>query len=169
MRPLTTQSFERLVRKHKDAVYRQMVRVCSHREDAEDALASALLLAFKSADQLASDESFRAWLGTIGKRVCSRMRHHPSIEQAFDFAIENRIVAEETDGFDLQILSGCVKEAVDELPEIYRGVYLACEIEGATVPEAADRLGIGLAAAKSRLLRAREMVRDRLDQSICAF
>ncbi|MBS1715495.1 MAG: sigma-70 family RNA polymerase sigma factor [Armatimonadetes bacterium] len=169
MKSLKTESFERLVRKHKDAVYRQMVRVCSHREDAEDALASALLLAFKSADRLESDDAFRAWLGTIGKRVCSRMRHHPAIEQAFDFAIENKIVRDESDGFDMHILSGCVKEAVDELPEPYRKVYTACEIEGATVPEAAERLGIGLAAAKSRLLRARERVRRRLDQSICAF
>jgi DNA-directed RNA polymerase specialized sigma24 family protein len=63
--------FEGQVRLHKDAVYRQMIRVCNHREDAEDALATALLLAFKSYDRLESDEAFRTWLGTIGKRVCT--------------------------------------------------------------------------------------------------
>ena len=40
--------FERLSHQHKDAVYRQMVRVCGNREDAEDVLIEALLKAYRS-------------------------------------------------------------------------------------------------------------------------
>ncbi len=153
---------------HKDAVYRQMVRVCNHREDAEDALATALMHAFRAYKNLDSETSFRAWLGTIGKRVCSRMRNHAGIQTAFDYATENELIDDSKSEFDLAILKGCVKTAVDELPELYREIYIACELDEKSVVEAADELGITHNAAKSRLLRARAMVREQLDQSVCA-
>ena len=160
--------FESLVRKHKDAVYRQMVRVCGQKEDAEDALASALMLAFRASNQLVSDDAFRSWLGTIGKRVCTRMRSHPSIQKTLEYADEHDFLAAETSEFELVVLKGCVREAIDALPELYRAVYLKCEIDELTVPEAAQELGITHAAAKSRLLRARTIVREKLDRSVCA-
>lgn len=160
--------FESLVRQHKDAVYRQMIRVCGHKEDAEDALAGALMQAFRAYDQLSSDEAFRTWLGTIGKRVCSRMRGNPSIQRTLEYAEEHDLVDSETSEYDLAVLKGCVRQAVEALPDIYRAVYVKCELEEATVPEAARELGITHAAAKSRLLRARAIVREGLDRSVCA-
>ncbi len=162
------EKFESLVRKHKDAVYRQMVRVCGHKEDAEDALASAFMLAFRAADQLSSDDAFRSWLGTIGKRVCTRMRNHPSIQKTLEYAEEHDLIPAETTEFEVAVLKGCVNDAIEALPESYRTLYLKCEIEGETVPNAAKDLGISHAAAKSRLLRARANVRDNLDRSVCA-
>lgn len=160
--------FERLVEKHKDAVYRQMVRVCSHREDAEDALATSIMLAFRAAEQLKDDQAFAAWLGTIGKRVCSRMRQHAGMQEALEFAESKSLIDHSVETMELRVLKGCVSEAVERLPIKYRKVYVACEIEGKTANEAANELGIGLAAAKSRLLRARAMVRETLDKSICS-
>lgn len=153
---------------HKDAVYRQMVRVCGQREDAEDALATALMHAFRAADQLASEDTFRAWLATIGRRVCTRMRHHNGIADALEFAEERGLTAGDDANFDLAILKGCVRDAVTALPETYREVYERCELDEQTVPEAAEALGLSVAATKSRLLRARAMVRQELDQSVCA-
>lgn len=166
--PLDAPRFEELVNEHKDAVYRQMVRVCGHREDAEDALATALMQAFRAADQLASEETFRGWLATIGRRVCTRMRHHGGVAEALEFAEERGLTAGEDAGFDLAILKGCVHDAVSALPETYRAVYERCELDEQTVPEAASDLGLSVAAVKSRLLRARSMVRETLDQSVCA-
>ena len=45
-------NFETLANKHKDAVYRQMIRACGNREDAEDVLVEALLKAYRRLDQL---------------------------------------------------------------------------------------------------------------------
>lgn len=160
--------FEKLVRLHKDAVYRQMIRVCAHKEDAEDALATALMLAFQAADSLNSEAAFRSWLGTIGKRVCTRMRSHAGIRQALDLATERHLIDPDVSEFDMEILKGCVKEAVDELPDLYRTVYLGCEIEGKSASAMAHDLGVSEPAVKSRLLRARAMVRTCLDDSICA-
>lgn len=163
-----TGNFERLVNEHKNAVYRQMVRVCSHREDAEDALAAALLQAFRSADQLLDEASFLPWLATIGKRICYRMRSHPAFEVPLEYA--DRLAAETTiaEG-DLEVLQGCVKQAVEELAPTYRAVYLLAELEEYQISEVAAKLGISEAAVKSRLHRARAQVRERLDKSICAM
>lgn len=160
--------FESQVRKHKDAVYRQMIRVCNHREDAEDALATALLLAFQSYNRLETDEAFRTWLGTIGKRVCTRMRSHANIQNALEYAEEHDLIDQDTSEFDLAVLKGCVKDAIEELTPPYRDIYIACELNEKTVVEAAKELKISHNAAKSRLLRARAMVREMLDRSICA-
>lgn len=167
-KPMSAEHFEALVNEHKDAVYRQMARVCGNREDAEDALATAIMNAFQAYDRLGSDEAFRAWLGTIGKRVCYRMRSHSGITRALEFAEEHDLVTPNLDEMELTLLKGCVKDAVDALEEGYRDVYLMCEIEERTLEEAADTLGLTIAAAKSRLFRARQRVRETLDHSICA-
>ena len=139
-----------------------------NREDAEDALATAIMQAFQAFDRLGSDEAFRAWLGTIGKRVCYRMRTHDGITRALEYAEEHDLIQHNVDEMELGVLKGCVKEAVDGLDKVYRDVYLMCEIEEQTVEEAAAALGLSVAATKSRLLRARAKVREMLDHSICA-
>ena len=160
--------FEDLVNEHKDSVYRQMARVCGNREDAEDALATAIMQAFQAFDRLGTNDAFRAWLGTIGNRVCYRMRSHAGITKALEYAEERDLVSTDMSEMDLTILKGCVKDAVELLDESYRDVYLMCEIEERTVEEAATALRLSVAATKSRLLRARAKVRETLDHSICA-
>jgi len=165
---LERDQFESLVNQHKDSVYRQMIRVCGHREDAEDALASALMFAFKASETLKADAAFRNWLGTIGTRVCTRMRSHAGMNLALEYAEQHDLLATEEKEFDMAILKGCVQDAVEHLPETYRSVYTLCELEENTVPETAIELGISTAAVKSRLLRSREMIRKSLDHSVCA-
>jgi RNA polymerase sigma-70 factor (ECF subfamily) len=52
--------FEALANEHKNAIYRQMLRVCGNREDAEDVLIEAPLKAYCSMDQLRASAPFRA-------------------------------------------------------------------------------------------------------------
>lgn len=65
---------ERLINRHKNFVYRQMVRVCGNYDDAQDALANAIYSALKASEQLRDPASFQGWLSRIGTRACSRMR-----------------------------------------------------------------------------------------------
>ena len=71
--------FDALAREHKDAVYRQMIRVCGNREDAEDVLIEALLKAYRHLDQLRESAAFRAWLAQIAKRVCWQLKERESL------------------------------------------------------------------------------------------
>lgn len=162
--------FEKLAQRHKDAVYRQMVRVCGNHDDAEDALVQALLRAFEHASQLRDESAFRGWVSQIGRRICTRMRHREELRPLsslgdMDFADEG---ADPSLRAEQDHLVSCVKSAVGTLPALYRPVYEMREIEGRTAEETAEALGLTVAAVKSRLHRARAMVRAYLDENACS-
>jgi len=158
--------FDRLVRQHKDAVYRQMVRACggSH-EDAEDALAVALVKAYRAIDDLHEPERFRAWLATIGRRVCGRLKHKAALQPVVALSEEFPDTASQIDGtFDSH-----VRDLVDQMPPGLKEVIVLRDLEGLSGEEAAAKLGISLAALKSRLHRARADLRSRIDACLdCA-
>lgn len=163
--------YDRLVAQHKDAVYRQMVRTCGNREDAEDVLVDALVTAFKKSDQLKDQGAFRQWVVSIGRRLCFHLRNRPEIRAIAGIDELANLPDAQVSALDLVAqseLSDCVHAAVDSLPEHYRGTYLACEIEGQTAPEFAESSGLSVPAVKSRLHRARLLVRQFLDDSLCA-
>jgi RNA polymerase sigma-70 factor, ECF subfamily len=167
--------YEGLARRHKDAVYRQMVRACGNYDDAEDALVEALLAAYKALPQLKDEEAFRGWLAVIGRRVCSRIQKRESLRPVLSLsglpeteieAIDYRLDVEED--AEKRSIVDCVKGAVNDLPELLKKVYLSREIEGDSAEQTAGKLGISVAAVKSRLHRARSLVRASLDESVCA-
>lgn len=168
-------SFEELVNDHKDAVYRQMVRACGNREDAEDVLVEALLRAYQGLDQLREEAAFRSWLAQIGRRLCWQLKGRESLQPVFQLSAlesQDRQLADPEPLPDAQAaaaqLRQALHEAVERLPSDYRAVYELREIQELTGEEVAQRLGITLAAQKSRLHRARALVRDYLDGSLAA-
>ena len=162
--------FEQLSHQHKDAVYRQMVRVCGNREDAEDVLIDALLKAHRSLGNLAAPEAFRTWLGRIANRVCWQLRKREALLPLLQLSMleeEGSALADRGPSAEDQAASAQMKQifltALNSLPEDYRAVYQLRAIEELSGAETAQRLGISLAAMKSRLLRARKILRERLD------
>lgn len=159
--------YESLVRKHKDAVYRQMVRTCGNYDDAEDVLAESLLNAYKAIDQLDDDENFRGWLATIGRRLCGRLRKREALTPVFSLAnVPEPFMMPVEPDMDLDGLREHIHRAISGLPDGYREVYVKREIEGASGEETAQVLGISLAAMKSRLFRARALVRAAMDNCV---
>ena len=162
--------FEELVNEHKDAVYRQMIRACGNREDAEDVLVDALLKAYHNLNQLCAQEAFRSWLAQIGRRVCWQLRKREALMpllQLSELEEEGRELQGDAPGIDRQIAAKQMKEmlmnAVADLPKEYREVYRMRELEERSGDEVAERLNISVEAMKSRLHRARSMVRKSLD------
>ena len=166
-------NFETLVNQHKDAVYRQMVRVCGNREDAEDVLIEALLKAYRHLDELRDDVAFRAWLAKIASRVCWQMRKRDALMpllQLSELEAEGRELAAQEPPFDVQMdlaeMKVALREAIAALPTAYRSVYEMRDLQDMAGVEVAQRLGISPAAMKSRLHRARELVRKQLDNAL---
>jgi RNA polymerase sigma-70 factor (ECF subfamily) len=162
--------FERLSDQHKDAVYRQMVRVCGNREDAEDVLIEAMLKAYRSIDDLGAPEAFRTWLGRIASRVCWQLKRREALlpllqlsalEEGGGELADRSPSAEEQAG--IAQMKQIFLAALHSLPEDYRAVYQLRAVEELSGEETASRLGISLAAMKSRWLRARKLLRERLD------
>jgi RNA polymerase sigma-70 factor (ECF subfamily) len=165
--------FDELAKLHKDAVYRQMIRVCGNREDAEDVLVEALLKAYRHLDQLRESTAFRAWLAQIAKRVCWQLKEQESLlplVQLSELEDEGRELPGTDPPADVQIaqldMKRLLHEAIESLPELYRPVYELCDIEDLRGDEVARRLEISRAAMKSRLHRARDLIRIRLDGAL---
>lgn len=171
-RSVTDEAAERLIRAHKDAVYRQLYRMCGNREDAEDVLIESLVKAYRALKDLDNEESFRAWLAQIARRTCGRLQRSKQLHPVMALASLEAMGWEPpaADDLEAKVLEGelkdCVLRAFETLPKPYAEVYRARDLEGLSAEGTAERLGISVAAVKSRLHRARQMVRDRLDGSI---
>jgi RNA polymerase sigma-70 factor (ECF subfamily) len=166
----TVDQFEHLAAEHKDTVYRQMIRACGNREDAEDVLIEALLKAYRHLDQLRDQAAFRPWLAQIARRVCWQLKEKAAFApllQLSELEEEGREIAAGDPSPEAQLLTRRMKEALQHaiaaLPPDYRAVYELRDLEEVPGGEVAARLGISLAAMKSRLHRARALVRERLD------
>jgi RNA polymerase sigma-70 factor (ECF subfamily) len=168
-----TPDFEGLTRQHKDSVYRQMLRVCGNREDAEDVLVEALLKAYRHLNQLRDSEAFRAWLAQIARRVCWQLKEREALLPLLQLSTleeEGREIpgAELTPEGQLaqRQMKQLLDDAIEALPALYRPVYQLRDIEDRPGDEVAERLGLSRAAMKSRLHRARDLVRAHLDAAL---
>jgi len=164
-----TMDFEALANKHKDAVYRQMLRVCGNREDAEDVLIEALFRAYRYLDTLEHPEAFRAWLARIGRRVCWRLKRRKAVlplihlsqmeEEGFEIPSTGPTPDAQWDAMEMKQL---LESTLQALPEGNRRVYEMRDLENQPGEKVAEALGISPAAMKSRLHRARVLLRERL-------
>ena len=163
--------FDELAVAHKDAVYRQLIKACGNREDAEDVLIEALLKAYRSLGQLRDQAAFRAWLAQIGRRVCWQLKERQALEPILQLSALEEKGTEAVDPapspdavYAREHLNELLHRAVDTLEPGQREVYTLRDLEGRSGDEVAQRLGISLAAQKSRLHRARNQVRTYLDR-----
>jgi RNA polymerase sigma-70 factor, ECF subfamily len=167
--------FEKLANEHKDAVYRQMLRVCGNREDAEDVLVEALLKAYRNLESLRESTAFRAWLAQIARRVCWQLKEKEAllpVMQLSELEEQGQHLASAAPHPEAEAAKQEMKELLEDalngLPEDYRKVYEMRDVKGVAGDEVAKELGISRAAMKSRLFRAREQVRGRLDAALAA-
>jgi RNA polymerase sigma-70 factor, ECF subfamily len=165
--------FDTLAKRHKDAVYRQMIRVCGNREDAEDVLIEALLKAYRHLDQLRESAAFRAWLAQIAKRVCWQLKEREALLpllQLSELEEEGREIPGTEPGAEAQLarreMKQILAEGINALPPLYRAVYQLRDVEDLPGEEVATRLSISQAAMKSRLHRARDLMRAHLDAAL---
>jgi RNA polymerase sigma-70 factor, ECF subfamily len=171
--PSQNRDFDALTRQHKDAVYRQMLRVCGNHEDAEDVLIEALLRAYRQLEKLRDSALFRAWLAQIGRRVCWQLKQKDALLPLLQLSAlddEGGQVAGNDPTPEAKLARGemqkLLEEALASLPATYRSVYQLRDMEELSGDEVARQLGISRAAMKSRLYRAREMVRSHLDAAL---
>lgn len=169
-------AFDRLWARHRDKVYRSLLRVCGgNPETTHDVLQDALLNAFKALQQFRGDANFATWLYTIARRLCLRARRELDRFYSLDDplnsdegrAILRQLIDEYSkDPEEIVIeneLRERVRRAVAELPDSLRPVLELRDIHGLSTEETAKRLGLTEAAVKARLHRARELLRQKLE------
>jgi len=127
--------------------------------DVEDAVQESLLLVSRKLRDLRQLECFASWLFRIVKRECNRLKRGLRMLTG-DAITENILPVVYPEQVEWR---HDVAAALESLPAHYREVVLLRDLEGLTIAEMADQLGLGREAVKSRLHRARVLAREYLD------
>ncbi len=146
--------------------------------EAEDVVQETYVRAFTGLDHFRGDAGFGTWITRIAmNEALGRLRRRrPTVD--WESYGENRAQAEIIDfpgsaaGVDPErmMAQGEIRElleqAIDELPDAFRAVFVARLVEGMTVEETADLFGLRAETVKTRLHRARNLLRDALDKQL---
>lgn len=137
---------------------RRYARRHCHASDVDDAVQESLLTLSRKLGGLQAAIAFSAWLFTIIKRHCLRLgRITRRLGPLDDEAMEQELASQPDIALRLDLV-----RALESLPDHYRVVILLRDFEDLTVAEMAERLGESPAAIKSRLHRARGLIREYL-------
>jgi RNA polymerase sigma-70 factor, ECF subfamily len=162
-----TAALDQLVRAYHDRVYRFGLRTCRDGFDADDAVQEAFVKLARRPDVM-RDPGVLSWLMKVVRNTCLRLlrpflRERRSLGERV--TSDDEIVSESLapdEALERFRLVHAVHEAIAALEPQSREVLLLRDLEGWTSEETARALGIGEAAMKSRLHRARSDVRERL-------
>jgi RNA polymerase sigma-70 factor (ECF subfamily) len=174
-------AFEELVNRYERRIWTLAKRMVQHREDAEDVTQETFLTALEHLDELRDEERFGAWLVQIATRHAFRVLEQRQRAPTISLETMTSEMADEDDGEPIphpefiadwrenpeELLMRAetrqlIEQALNELPEKYRLVFLLRDVEGLSVKETAEALGISEANVKVRLLRARLQLREKL-------
>jgi len=165
-------AFEPLVRKHERRVFRVALAVLGNIDDSEEAMQETFIKAFRHLDQFRREARFTTWLTRIAVNEAIQKRSTrknlvplAEVETAAEQFTPKRYESWKSNPEQLygkQEIHRIVEVAIQSLPEIYREAFVLRDIEELSAEEAAEALGIKVPALKTRLLRARLMLRESL-------
>ncbi|RVC51353.1 RNA polymerase sigma factor [Mesorhizobium sp. M4B.F.Ca.ET.088.02.2.1] len=166
-------AFRLIIKTHNQRLYRIARGVVRNDAEAEDIVQEAYVRAFASRAAFRGDASLSTWLsrivinealGRLRKRKRTVAMPENPDAQIIPFPLNASDDPERTMA-QRQILA-LVERATDSLPDVYRSVFIARVIEGFSMDETADLLGVKPETVKTRLHRARALVRKALDDEI---
>jgi RNA polymerase sigma-70 factor (ECF subfamily) len=160
-------ALQHLVQTYHDRVYRFGLRACRDGFDADDAVQEAFTKLAVRPDVM-QDPSVLSWLMTVVRNTCLRLlrpflRERRVLGERVEFdAIESDALAPDV-ALERFRLVHAVHDVIAALPQEAREVILLRDVDGLTGEETARALGIQETTMKTRLHRARALVRDRLN------
>jgi RNA polymerase sigma-70 factor (ECF subfamily) len=171
-------ALERLATRHEQQVYSLALRILHQRQDAEDVVQQTMLSMLENLAGFREESSFKTWLmriATHGALKILRKRHGletVSLESATepanggDLIPHPEFIADWREAPHELVARGETRELLDDalsrLDEKHRLVFILRDVQGLSVKETAETLGLSEANVKVRLLRARLALRERL-------
>jgi RNA polymerase sigma-70 factor, ECF subfamily len=167
-------AFTSLVERYEGKIFRLAQHITQNREDAEDVLQETFLKAYEHLDQFQGAARFYTWIVRIAvNQALMKLRKRKSdrtvsMDEEIDTGEDT--VAREIAGweenpeqqFSREEMTSILNTAVDGLPPIYRAVFVLRDVDELSTEETAEALNLSIPAVKSRLLRARLQLRDKL-------
>jgi len=179
-----TGALDELVSRYETKVYNLAYRMLGNKEDAEDVLQDTFLNVVRSLSGFKSKSSFSTWLYRVATnaaltRLRQKSRREKSEEEFLDevYSVKDMSHSETpmvdwSDGPVKHLLDDearrTMSAAIDELPEIYRAVFVLRDVQGLPASEVAEVLNLTVPAVKSRLHRARLYLRNKLSDYFVA-
>ncbi len=168
------EAFAELVERYERKIYRLARHITGNDEDAEDVLQEAFLKAYENLPGFQGQSKFYTWLVRIAvNEALMKLRRRKtgrvvSLDETIDTGEETmaREIAVWEDNpeeqYSREELRRILEEAIETLPPLYRTVFVLRDVDELSTEETASALGISVPAVKSRLLRARLQLRDKL-------
>jgi len=154
--------YEILMRRHNQRVYRTIRAVLKDEAEVEDAMQQAYINAFRHLHQFEERAKFSTWLTRIALNEAFHRRKSWQNDRKDDQSVMDTITSPAADPERQaysEELRRVLESAVDTLPGGYRAVFMLRDVEGLSTAEAAEGLGLSDEAVKTRLHRARAMIR----------
>lgn len=171
-------AFEHFMDLYHRKIFRYSYSMCGQREDAEEVAQEALLKVFENLGQLREPEHMKAWVFRIAKNACLTKRRKSVFAPARELSLEELRPHRDRESGELDIadwsllpdaaaqnaeLHEALDRAVQKLPELYRAIFLLRDVEGLSTADCAKVLDVSEDVVKTRLHRARLMMRADLD------
>jgi RNA polymerase sigma-70 factor, ECF subfamily len=168
-------AFESLVSRYERKIFRLAQHITQNNEDAEDVSQEAFLKAYEHLGEFQGNSRFYTWLVRIAvNQALMKLRKRRTKEVSLDDDIETednsmpRDVEDwgpsPEDRYSQEELAGILSQVIGELDPPFRTVFQLRDIDELSTEETADALGISVPAVKSRLLRARLKLREKLNR-----
>lgn len=167
-------AFSTLVERYERKIYRLAKHITQNDEDAEDVLQESFLKAYSHLDSFQGDSKFYTWLVRIAvnealmklrKRKSDRTVSMDEPQDTGEDMMPREIAVWDDDPekqFSREELADILDKAVQSLKPSFRTVFVLRDIEELSTEDTAETLGISIPAVKSRLLRARLQLREKL-------
>jgi RNA polymerase sigma factor (sigma-70 family) len=156
------EAFAVLMRRHGPMVLGVCRRVLGHTQDAEDSFQATFMLLAQRAGSIRKRDSLSSWLHGVAYRLSARARTRRQSRPVSTYSAPLTDVTEPGAAAAWRELQALLDEEIQRLPDVCRSALVLCYFEGASHEEAAARLGWPVGSVKSRLNRARQLLRDRL-------
>src|SRR5438046_9167998 len=168
-------AFEELVNRYESKIFRLTKNITGNREDAEDAMQDAFLKAYAHLGGFQGDSRFYTWLVRIAaNEALMRLRKRRPNQFSLDEPVEgdDDLMPRELEDWGPRPerrsaqteLHEILSEVIDKLEPDFRVVFVLRDVEELSTEETAKVLGISVPAVKSRLLRARLKLRQKLNR-----
>src|SRR5947209_14794328 len=170
------EAFSELVRRYDRNIFRIAQHITHNEEDAQDVVQDAFLKAYQNLEQFQGNSKFYTWLVRIAVNEAlmklRRRRTGKTVSLDEDVETEEGSMPREVADwgpnpeqlYGQSELGDILQKTIQGLPQSFRTVFVLRDIEGLSTEETAEMLSLSVPAVKSRLLRARLQLRERLNR-----
>ena len=168
------QLYHELIRPYERSVYVMAQSYMKNEADAEDVAQEAFIRAFRKLESFRAESKFSTWLISITiNEARTRLRRqalirmepldqHPDEDKCISPALLRDWREIPSEAVQQEEVRNLIQRAVEQLPDIYRQVFLMRDVEELTISETAEALNISIPSVKVRLHRARMRLQKQL-------